>query len=73
MTPEQIAKGLSALGKRVVRFGGRIETMPFSASVMRPLVRIGLFSQHNQKGFRARYEFLPLGLAVRAILEKQDD
>lgn len=44
--------------------------MPYYASVMRPLVRRGLFDRIEQPGFQVRWQITQLGLAVRRILEE---
>ncbi len=44
---------------------------PYHASVMRPLVRRGLFERKTVKGFQTRWALTPLGISVRNIIQEQ--
>lgn len=67
----KIARGLTGIQAMAVLLEGWADDRaPFSANVMRALVAKGLFTRCDRQGFRPTYETTPLGLAVRAELER---
>lgn len=73
MQAEQIAASLSRNGRAVVlQHGFAFGDKHFLASVLRPYERRGLFRRIERKGFSPRWYLTPLGLAVRAILQRQE-
>ena len=65
-----VAAKLTEAQREVTAMRGEIMGMPFAALVIRPLIRRGIFSRHDRKGFQTRWHLTPLGLAVRQHLEQ---
>jgi hypothetical protein len=58
----KIAAGLSLRDRAIIlREGICVGRMPFSASLMRPLERRGIFVRVERKGFQVRWQLTPLG------------
>jgi hypothetical protein len=57
----------------LMRGGLAFGRTPFSASVMRPLERRGLFTREARPGFQVRWHVSQLGLAVRDFLSTGAD
>lgn len=70
---ERIVAGLTKAQRSVVVKGGEICGMPFHSSLVRPLIRRGIFTRVDRQGFQARWNLTPTGTAVRAALIAQQE